>query len=248
MEAEIKPSVEYEDKIREQEELKRQKEQELERLKAAEEQQRLEQQRAKELQQHQLQLRQQEAHEKLLPEPDVSQQHVQCVFRLSSGDRVQRRFLKQSNVDQLFYFVDSIVLEVKGYRLVTQFPRRVVERGGVGSLESLGLSDQSYVFFFFFFFFFSDTRRNYTYQSHQNNGFYTIPMWKVHHVLLHSLLKSFHTTRNYTPVQQIHGFKNKAIPIHKVHHIHLHKLLSNDQTNKSHQHQKIHIITIIQFQ
>eukprot|EP01024_Parvocaulis_polyphysoides_P027087 TRINITY_DN24622_c0_g1_i3.p1 TRINITY_DN24622_c0_g1~~TRINITY_DN24622_c0_g1_i3.p1 ORF type:complete len:407 (+),score=68.53 TRINITY_DN24622_c0_g1_i3:133-1353(+) len=147
MEADIQPSVEYEDKLREQEELKRQKELELQRLKEAEEFRKKQLEEEQIRKQQEKQIRAQQASQQLLPEALPSQENVQCMFRLPTGERIQRRFQKQIDVSQLFYFVDSIGLDIQYFNLVTQFPRQVLKRGMEGSLEQLGFSDKSYVFF-----------------------------------------------------------------------------------------------------
>eukprot|EP01025_Chloroclados_australasicus_P027761 TRINITY_DN27479_c0_g1_i1.p1 TRINITY_DN27479_c0_g1~~TRINITY_DN27479_c0_g1_i1.p1 ORF type:complete len:413 (-),score=61.58 TRINITY_DN27479_c0_g1_i1:245-1483(-) len=152
MEAEIRPSIEYEDKLREEEELKRLKEEELRRAKEAEELRQKQLQEVQSRQRYEQQLRIQQAKSKLSPEADPSEDHVLCVFRLPSGNRTQRRFYKHVDVTQLFHFIDSLEQEMQqtstqSFRLVTQFPRRVVERELSGSLEQQGFVDKAYVFF-----------------------------------------------------------------------------------------------------
>lgn len=77
----------------------------------------------------------------LEPEP-LGSSVVTAVFRLPDGARVSRRFPLDSPTSLLFHFCDAKGaggLEPESYRLVMQYPRRVVEPGFVGTLEQAGL-------------------------------------------------------------------------------------------------------------
>ncbi|KAI8477049.1 MAG: ubiquitin fusion degradation protein UFD1-domain-containing protein [Monoraphidium minutum] len=83
----------------------------------------------------------------LPPEPPPASPHAALAFRLPDGGRLQRRFAPADALAALFDFVDSQGgggLWPGEYRLVSAFPRRVVEPpapggGGSGSLEDAGL-------------------------------------------------------------------------------------------------------------
>ncbi|KAL4434646.1 hypothetical protein ABPG77_002769 [Micractinium sp. CCAP 211/92] len=66
----------------------------------------------------------------LLPEPaaDCTEPTVTCLFRFPDGGRHSRRFLLSSPLQSLFHFVDSkgaSGMDPDSYSLVTQYPRRL---------------------------------------------------------------------------------------------------------------------------
>lgn len=71
------------------------------------------------------------------------------MFQLPDGSRIQRRFLLSSSVSQLFDFTESIEaggFMPGGYRIVTRYPRRVLEAGGAGTLAEAGFGPGQEVF------------------------------------------------------------------------------------------------------
>ncbi len=81
----------------------------------------------------------------LPPEPPAEQQQgaavVLCAFRLPSGARVSRRFLADAPLAALFQFVDlqDGVLDGLRYNLITQFPRRTLQRPAEEEEEEGGM-------------------------------------------------------------------------------------------------------------
>lgn len=133
LEAEVYPSVETEEKIL-QEEMEARKRAaeaaELARREAAEETSRLE---VEEERRKARSKAQKEKEESLPPEPGSGAVDViTCLFRFPDGSRYSRKFFRESSVCELFDFVDSkgasgYEFGGIGYRLVTQYPRSVVE-------------------------------------------------------------------------------------------------------------------------
>lgn len=87
----------------------------------------------------------------LLAEPDSSCQEavLRGMFQLPDGSRIQRRFLLSSSASDVFNFVESI--EAGGfmpnsYRIVTRYPRRVLESGASGALIDSGFGPGQEVF------------------------------------------------------------------------------------------------------
>lgn len=87
----------------------------------------------------------------LLTEPERSCQEavLQGMFQLPDGSRLQRRFLLTSTVADVFNFVESA--EAGGfmpgsYRIVTRYPRRVLEAGSTTVLSDCGFGPGQEVF------------------------------------------------------------------------------------------------------
>jgi UBX domain/UBA-like domain len=86
-----------------------------------------------------------------LGDPDA----VQIVVRLPGGGRLQRRFRSSHLLSSIFDFVDittskessSSQLLPGSYSLVSQFPRRVFEDGGVDTLAEVDLAHKQEAFF-----------------------------------------------------------------------------------------------------
>ncbi len=83
---------------------------------------------------------------------------VQIVVRMPSGSRLQRRFRSGDLLSAVFDFVDltasknetdsaDSVLQPGSYNLVSQFPRRVFEDGGVDTLAEVDLAHKQEAFF-----------------------------------------------------------------------------------------------------
>lgn len=83
-------------------------------------------------------LRVRAAKAELLPqEPEADAPHVRCLFRLPDGGRISRRWCLEQRLQSLYDFVDSEGgggLAPHTYRLVAQYPRRVLE----ASQQTLG--------------------------------------------------------------------------------------------------------------
>ena len=83
------------------------------------------------------------------PESRCQEAVLQGMFQLPDGTRVQRRFLLSSTVADVFDFVESI--EAGGfmpgsYRIVTRYPRRVLEAGSTTVLSDCGFGPGQEVF------------------------------------------------------------------------------------------------------
>jgi ubiquitin fusion degradation protein 1 len=148
LEAEILPSIETEEKIREEEERLARLRAEMEREvaeRAVAERERLEEEREKRSERMRLA---EEAASRLPPEPttdDAIIDIVEVVVRLPDGSRVTRRCKKSDTMAVLFDAVLARGGEVEAipgqFNLVQQYPRRMYGMGGsVGkTLEELGL-------------------------------------------------------------------------------------------------------------
>jgi len=72
----------------------------------------------------------------LAPEPDEGDGVLTVMVKLPTGDRATRRFERKEPLEHVFHFVDTLDLgeaaalgsHTDGYRLASQFPRRVWER------------------------------------------------------------------------------------------------------------------------
>ncbi|KAG7667008.1 hypothetical protein Ndes2526B_g04499 [Nannochloris sp. 'desiccata'] len=98
------------------------------------------------------------AKEASLPkEPPLGDAHaVQLVIRMPGGGRLQRRFRSGDLLSAVFDFVDITVSEEGSgasevqpgsYNLVSQFPRRVFQDGGVDTLAEVDLAHKQEAFF-----------------------------------------------------------------------------------------------------
>jgi hypothetical protein len=88
---------------------------------------------------------------RLLPEPDAActESILQGRFQLPDGSRTQHRFLLTSKVSDVFDFVEST--EAGGfmpgtYRIVTRYPRRVLESDSAATLSDTGFGAGQEVF------------------------------------------------------------------------------------------------------
>ncbi|KAK9824172.1 hypothetical protein WJX72_008287 [[Myrmecia] bisecta] len=145
MEAEVEPSVETEERIRAEEAAAEERAAELRAAEAAaarkaREAEELEQ----ELRAEQQRLRA-EKEALLPPEPSTSSPEptTMCLVRLPDGSRLSRRFLQAEPLQTVFDFVDARGgggAPIGGYRLVTQFPRRVFVGESGLTLAQAGLN------------------------------------------------------------------------------------------------------------
>lgn len=103
----------------------------------------------------------------LAPEPDDGEGVVTVMVKLPTGGRATRRFERAEPLEHIFQFVDTLelgeaaALAAHGYRLASQFPRRVWERppsamavdgdgagaGAVLTLEAAGLASKQEALF-----------------------------------------------------------------------------------------------------
>jgi hypothetical protein len=87
----------------------------------------------------------------MLAEPDSNCQEpvLRGMFQMPDGKRLQHRFLLTSTVGDVFNFVESI--EAGGfmpgsYRIVTRYPRRVLEASSSNTLSEAGFGPGQEVF------------------------------------------------------------------------------------------------------
>lgn len=75
-------------------------------------------------------------------EPEAGVPAVTCVIRMPDGTRASRRFALSHALDHVFTLCDARGAGGAGeaYQLVTQFPRRVFQRGSGLSLEQAGIA------------------------------------------------------------------------------------------------------------
>mmetsp|Transcript_22885 Transcript_22885/g.48397 ORF Transcript_22885/g.48397 Transcript_22885/m.48397 type:complete len:625 (-) Transcript_22885:1731-3605(-) len=80
---------------------------------------------------------------------------VNVMIRLPDGTRLSRRFLRKDPVKILFHFVDYLLITEKEasdmkpgtYKLLTQFPRKVIVDTDANTLEDVGLSNKQEALF-----------------------------------------------------------------------------------------------------
>eukprot|EP00892_Ulva_mutabilis_P004935 jgi/Ulvmu1/2813/UM142_0011.1 len=87
----------------------------------------------------------------LPPEPaeDCADALINARFQMPGGDRVQRRFRLDAPVSEMFNFVESVGaggLMPGSYRLVTRYPRRVIDCTATGTLRDCGIGAGQEVF------------------------------------------------------------------------------------------------------
>ncbi|KAF7286828.1 hypothetical protein GWI33_003885 [Rhynchophorus ferrugineus] len=94
-----------------------------------------------------------ESVDKVPPEPDVGHPDaVHVVFKLPSGSRLERRFLKSHSLEHVFYFVFCHPNSPDYFEITTNFPKRVLncrpgnERDRVLTLEQAGLKNREVLF------------------------------------------------------------------------------------------------------
>jgi hypothetical protein len=76
---------------------------------------------------------------------------LNALFQLPDGSRVKRRFRAGAAVEEIFEFVESVGaggFRPGRYRIVTRFPRRVLQGDGVGkaTLSECGIGAGQEVF------------------------------------------------------------------------------------------------------
>ncbi|KAL1488970.1 hypothetical protein ABEB36_014753 [Hypothenemus hampei] len=109
-----------------------------------EEEARAEQERRSALQKEKL-----DSVDKVPSEPEASHPDaVQFVFKLPSGIRLERRFLKSHSLEHVFYFVFCHPHSPDSFEVTTNFPKRVLRcRPGHGeTLEQAGLKNREVLF------------------------------------------------------------------------------------------------------
>ncbi|CAG9773169.1 unnamed protein product [Ceutorhynchus assimilis] len=132
------------------------KEQLKEERRLAEEQERrqIEQEaRQEEIRKLELQREKIESVDKVPSEPDTSDPDaVHVVFKLPSGQRLERRFLKSHSLEHVFYFVFCHPHSPDSFEITTNFPKRVLNcrprhtREKVQTLEQAGLKNREVLF------------------------------------------------------------------------------------------------------
>ncbi|XP_030750066.1 FAS-associated factor 2 [Sitophilus oryzae] len=90
---------------------------------------------------------------KVPSEPDVTHPDVvHVVFKLPSGNRLERRFLKSHSLEHVFYFVFCHPHSPDSFEITTNFPKRVLqcrpahEKEKVQTLEQAGLKNREVLF------------------------------------------------------------------------------------------------------
>ncbi|XP_060522798.1 FAS-associated factor 2 [Cylas formicarius] len=90
---------------------------------------------------------------KVPSEPDISDPNaVHVVFKLPSGSRLERRFLKSHSLEHVFYFVFCHPNAPDSFEITTNFPKRVLkcrpqhQRERVETLEQAGLKNREVLF------------------------------------------------------------------------------------------------------
>ena len=79
----------------------------------------------------------------LRPEPENSPDVSNLVFRMQSGDKKERRFLKTDPVEALYDYIETLGLDFD-YEIVTSFPTKILMDMGA-TLETEGLFPRALV-------------------------------------------------------------------------------------------------------
>ncbi|KAH0999346.1 hypothetical protein HUJ05_010738 [Dendroctonus ponderosae] len=102
---------------------------------------------------HALQKEKIDSVDKVPSEPDLSHPDaVHVVFKLPSGMRLERRFLKSHSLEHVFYFVFCHPHSPDSFEITTNFPKRVLncrpaqQLGKVQTLEEAGLKNREVLF------------------------------------------------------------------------------------------------------
>ncbi|KAL3156060.1 hypothetical protein ABBQ32_013048 [Trebouxia sp. C0010 RCD-2024] len=147
LEAEVDPSVETEEKLRAEEEAAQQRLQAMQRAEEEAIKQAMQDANLREQAQADREKIRQEKAALLPPEPSSNAEGpiVSCLFRMPDGTRASRVFLQSQPAKMLFDFADAKGaggLPFGGYRLVMQFPRRVINAASVQtqSIAEAGLT------------------------------------------------------------------------------------------------------------
>lgn len=100
-----------------------------------------------------LQREKMESLDKVPPEPEASHPDaVHVLFKLPSGIRLERRFLKSHSLEHVFYFVFCHPHSPDSFEITTNFPKRILkcrpvhERETVETLEQAGLKNREVLF------------------------------------------------------------------------------------------------------
>ncbi|ENN70497.1 hypothetical protein YQE_12673, partial [Dendroctonus ponderosae] len=109
--------------------------------------------REEEERKHALQKEKIDSVDKVPSEPDLSHPDaVHVVFKLPSGMRLERRFLKSHSLEHVFYFVFCHPHSPDSFEITTNFPKRVLncrpahQLGKVQTLEEAGLKNREVLF------------------------------------------------------------------------------------------------------
>jgi len=115
--------------------------------------------RIQEEEQRQMQeMQRQEEHQRLLqtkkaelpaePSDGENENTVSVMIRLPDGSKLSRKFLLSHKIQFVFHFVDIYTdLMPNSYRLLTQFPRRVLDQDSTFTLYEAGLTSKQEALF-----------------------------------------------------------------------------------------------------